>query len=61
MKIFVDVGSNIGQTIDALLEPSHGFDGIFCKYEFDRIHLCRARFEVPAEGFFSDPANRLTA
>lgn len=38
MKIFLDVGSNIGQTIESLFEQSHGFGGAFCKYEFDRIY-----------------------
>jgi len=37
MKVFLDVGSNTGQTITAILEPNHGFDRTFCKYEFDRI------------------------
>lgn len=38
MKMFVDVGSNRGQTIRSILEPTHGFDRIFCKYGFDRIY-----------------------
>jgi FkbM family methyltransferase len=38
MKIFLDVGSNQGQTISAILEPTHGFDRFFCKYGFDRIY-----------------------
>jgi FkbM family methyltransferase len=38
MKIFVDVGSNQGQTISAILEPTHGFNRLFCKYGFDRIY-----------------------
>lgn len=37
MKVFMDVGSNTGQTISAIMEPSHGFDSTFCRYEFDRI------------------------
>ena len=38
MKIFLDVGSNQGQTIGAILEPRHGFDTLFCKYDFQRIY-----------------------
>ena len=38
MKVFIDVGSNKGQTISAIFEPTHGFDWSFCKYQFDRIH-----------------------
>ena len=38
MKIFVDVGSNRGQTISAILEPTHGFQRMFCKYGFDKIY-----------------------
>jgi hypothetical protein len=38
MKIFLDVGSNQGQTISSILEPMHGFNRTFCKYAFDRIH-----------------------
>ena len=38
MKIFLDVGSNQGQTISAILEPTHGFDRLFCKYGFGRIY-----------------------
>src|ERR1044072_9855871 len=45
MKVFIDVGSNRGQTVSAILEPGHGFDRIFCKYEFDRIYC----FEPVAE------------
>ena len=45
MKVFIDVGSNKGQTVSAILEPSYGFDRIFCKYGFDRIYC----FEPVAE------------
>jgi FkbM family methyltransferase len=38
MKIFLDVGSNRGQTLDEILEPRYGFDRIFLKYGFDRIY-----------------------
>ena len=38
MKIFLDVGSNQGQTIRAIFEPMHGFDRLFCKYGFQRIY-----------------------
>jgi FkbM family methyltransferase len=38
MKIFLDVGSNRGQTLDELLEPRHEFDRIFLKYGFDRVY-----------------------
>lgn len=38
MKIFLDVGSNTGQTLDEILEPRYGFDRIFLKYGFDRIY-----------------------
>jgi FkbM family methyltransferase len=38
MKIFIDVGMNQGQTISAILEPTHGFDRLYCKYKFDRIY-----------------------
>lgn len=38
MKIFLDVGSNQGQTIGSILEPMHGFNTIFCKYGFDKIY-----------------------
>jgi FkbM family methyltransferase len=37
MKVFIDVGSNKGQTVNAILEPSYGFDRTFCKYGFERI------------------------
>lgn len=37
MKVFIDVGSNKGQTVAAIVEPSHGFDRIFSKYGFERI------------------------
>src|ERR1044072_1228188 len=37
MKVFVDVGSNVGQTVGLLIEPRHGFDTVFLKYGFDRI------------------------
>jgi FkbM family methyltransferase len=45
MKIFIDVGSHKGQTVSAILEPSYGFDRVFCKYGFDRIYC----FEPVAE------------
>ncbi|MFL6230127.1 MAG: hypothetical protein ACJ741_15250 [Pyrinomonadaceae bacterium] len=45
MKVFIDVGSNTGQTIGALFEPPDGFGRTFCKYGFDRI-FC---FEPVAE------------
>jgi FkbM family methyltransferase len=45
MKVFIDVGSNKGQTVKALLEPDYGFERIFFKYEFERI-FC---FEPVAE------------
>lgn len=45
MKVFIDVGSNKGQTVSAILEPSYGVDRIFCKYGFDRIYC----FEPVAE------------
>jgi hypothetical protein len=38
MKIFLDVGSNQGQTIDSILEPMYGFNRIFCKYGFHKIY-----------------------
>lgn len=38
MKIFLDIGSNRGQTIDAILEPRHGFERLFCKYDFQKIY-----------------------
>jgi FkbM family methyltransferase len=38
VKIFIDVGSNIGQTVDALAISSHGFGGFVSPYEFDRIY-----------------------
>jgi hypothetical protein len=38
MKIFLDVGTNRGQTLDELLEPTYGFNRIFLKYGFDRIY-----------------------
>jgi FkbM family methyltransferase len=38
MKVFIDVGSNQGQTISSILEPMHGFNRVFCKYGFDRIY-----------------------
>jgi hypothetical protein len=33
MKVFIDVGSNRGQTVNAILEPSYGFERIFYEYE----------------------------
>src|SRR5215216_3417909 len=45
MKVFIDVGSNRGQTLSAIFEPTHGFDRTFCRYEFDRIYC----FEPVAE------------
>jgi FkbM family methyltransferase len=45
MKVFIDVGSNRGQTLSAIFEPAHGFDRTFCRYEFDRIYC----FEPVAE------------
>ena len=38
MKIFLDVGTNQGQTIDAILEPRYGLKRIFCKYGFHKIY-----------------------
>ena len=38
MKIFLDVGSNRGQTLAELLEPRYEFDRIFLKYGFDRVY-----------------------
>ena len=38
MKVFLDVGSNLGQTLDKILEPRHGFERIFLKYGLDRIY-----------------------
>jgi FkbM family methyltransferase len=38
MKVFLDVGSNKGQTVNEILEPRFGFDRIFLKYGFDRIY-----------------------
>jgi len=38
MKIFLDVGSNQGQTIDSILEPRYGLKRIFCKYGFHKIY-----------------------
>ena len=45
MKVFIDVGCNRGQTVNAILEPGYGFERIFFKYEFERI-FC---FEPVAE------------
>jgi FkbM family methyltransferase len=30
MKIFLDVGSNLGQTVNVIREPRYGFDRIYC-------------------------------
>jgi FkbM family methyltransferase len=38
VKIFLDVGTNQGQTISSILEPMHGFNRTFSKYGFDRIY-----------------------
>ena len=38
MKVFLDVGSNTGQTVGMIIEPRYGFDRIFLKYGFDRIY-----------------------
>ncbi len=38
MKIFLDVGSNQGQTISYIMEPTHRFDRLFCKYDFEKIY-----------------------
>ena len=38
MKIFLDVGSNNGQTLSYIMEPTHRFDRLFCKYDFKRIY-----------------------
>ena len=38
MKIFLDVGSNLGQTIGYIMEPTHRFDRLFCKYDFEKIY-----------------------
>jgi FkbM family methyltransferase len=38
MKIFLDVGSNQGQSISAIVEPTHGFGRFYCKYGFDKIY-----------------------
>lgn len=38
VKIFVDVGSNIGQTIESLGEPTHGFGRFMTPFDFDKIY-----------------------
>jgi FkbM family methyltransferase len=38
MKVFLDVGSNTGQTIREIVEPRYGLDRIFLKYGFERIY-----------------------
>lgn len=38
MKIFLDVGSNQGQTLGYIMEPTHRFDRLFCKYDFEKIY-----------------------
>lgn len=38
MKIFLDVGSNQGQTIGSILDPIYGFNRTFCKYGFHKIY-----------------------
>ena len=38
MKIFLDVGSNLGQTLGYIMEPTHRFDRLFCKYDFEKIY-----------------------
>ena len=45
MKVFIDVGSNKGQTVKAILAPDYGFERTFCKYGFERIYC----FEPVAE------------
>jgi FkbM family methyltransferase len=45
MKVFLDVGCHSGDAIDALLEPSYGFEKIFFKYGFERVYC----FEPVAE------------
>ncbi|HUS09711.1 MAG TPA: hypothetical protein VMZ30_04520, partial [Pyrinomonadaceae bacterium] len=30
MKVFLDVGSNRGQTVKVVVEPKYEFDGIYC-------------------------------
>jgi FkbM family methyltransferase len=38
MKIFLDVGSNQGQTISSILDPVYGFNRTYCRYGFHRIY-----------------------
>ena len=38
MRIFLDVGGNVGQTINAVLEERHGFDRMFLKYGFEKVY-----------------------
>ena len=38
MKVLLDVGSNTGQTLDAVMERNHGFRDRLWSYDFDRIH-----------------------
>jgi hypothetical protein len=62
MKIFIDVGTHQGQTINSILAPMHGFDRFYCRYGFDRIygfepvpelhHLVAARFRHPRFTFY---------
>lgn len=54
MKIFLDVGSNQGQTIGYIMEPTHRFDRLFCKYDFQKIYCfepVRALHKVLASKF----------
>ena len=30
MKIFLDVGAHIGETVKIVLDPKYGFDAIYC-------------------------------
>jgi hypothetical protein len=37
MKIFIDVGGHVGETVEAVLDPGYGFERI---YSFEPVRSC---------------------
>jgi hypothetical protein len=43
VKVFLDVGAHLGETLEAALDPRYAFDRIYC---FEPAQTCRAQLEA---------------